>query len=281
MNKHKIITEIPLNEREEFKSFVETYRKQFIRSSEFLVNEVFEENADLIVSLKNHDVSSVIEMTREMVWHKYLIEEEKFNTALLKDLHRKIKTPAAILDEIIENSSDMRTGSGEYAGRVYPYIYQLSLSNTNSRRSRSGSVFQFIIYRIYRELGYEYDSQKKVGTKVFSQVGLGKVVDSVLPGVKQFEQNRRKTIIGTMKTSLRERWQEVVEEIHRTNIPQIFLLTVDEKISKEGAEKMSQHNVTLVVPQRIKVNLLQEMSNIISFEDYFFKEIPNIISYWK
>jgi hypothetical protein len=31
-----------------------------------------------------------------------------------------------------------------------------------------------------------------------------------------------------MKTSLRERWQEVAEEIERTKIPEIHLLTVDE-----------------------------------------------------
>jgi hypothetical protein len=34
-----------------------------------------------------------------------------------------------------------------------------------------------------------------------------------------------------MKTSLRERWQEVAEEIERTKIPEIHLLTVDEDIS--------------------------------------------------
>ena len=85
-----------------------------------------------------------------------------------------------------------------------------------------------------------------------------------------------------MKTSLRERWQEVVEEIHRTNIPEIFLLTMDDKISKSKADQMGQHNVTIVVPKSVAGNeKLANLKNIISFEEYFFEEIPSMLKYWE
>ncbi len=282
LKKSDVIVEIPVEEKGNFKKIIKVYRKKFIRNSESLVNEVFTENKPLIKDLKAGKASEVIEKAREFVWKKYLIEEEVFNTNLLTDLGILLETPKNILDGILKEGLDSRKLVGRYAGRVFPYIYELSLSNTNSRRSRSGSVFQYIIYRVYGELGYNFDSQKKVGKKIFSDAKLGKIVDSVLPGIKEFEEKRSKTIIGTMKTSLRERWQEVVEEIQRTGIPQIFLLTVDNEISQEKAEKMGRHNVTLVVPERLtKITPIKEMKNIISFEEYLFKEIPSTISYWK
>jgi hypothetical protein len=38
-----------------------------------------------------------------------------------------------------------------------------------------------------------------------------------LPDIESFSQRRDKTIIGTMKTTLRERWAEVIEEIARVS----------------------------------------------------------------
>ena len=124
----------------------------------------------------------------------------------MKDLHKVLKTPKKILDVLIENKITDKEGEellisirelcGEYAGRVFPYLYKQSLSNTQSRRSRSGKTFEAIIYKIYEVLDYKFDSQGKVGRKIFDEVGLGKKVDSILPGIKEFNQRRNKTIIG-------------------------------------------------------------------------------------
>ena len=78
-------------------------------------------------------------------------------------------------------------------------------------------------------------------------MGLGKKVDSILPNINCFSRRRNKTIIGTMKTTLRERWQEVAEEIERTKIPEIHLLTVDQEISSSKASEMANHNIVVVV----------------------------------
>jgi len=181
-------------------------------------------------------------------------------------------------EELIESIKEI---CGEYAGRVFPYIYRLALSNTQSRRSRAGKSFEAIIYKIYESLGYSYDSQSKVGRKTFSDLGLGKKVDSILPNIDCFAKRRNKTIIGTMKTTLRERWQEVAEEIERTKIPEIHLLTVDEDISKSKAQEMANHNIIIVTYDWVANSTsLAEMKNIISFEEYLFEEIPAILKFW-
>ncbi|OEY74141.1 restriction endonuclease [Haemophilus quentini] len=138
------------------------------------------------------------------------------------------------------------------------------------------------MYYLYEYLAFSFDSQAQVGKKTFTDLGLGKLVDSVLPGIAEFNSRRDKTIIGTMKTTLRERWQEVVEEVSRSNIPNIYLLTVDNDISDNKAVQMGTHNIVLVVLNEVKNQKhLKDKRSVIDFESYFLDEIPNIMKYWK
>lgn len=286
------IIDIPQEELEQFDTIIKKYRTEYIRSSQDIVDLVLKGNKNFQEQIKNKQISECIADLREVVWQEYLKNEVEFNAVVMKDLHKMLETPKNIMDNLLQNrifdkkgealTNEIKEICGEYAGRVFPYVYRLSLSNTQSRRSRAGKSFEAIIYKIYEELGYAYDSQSKVGRKLFDSVGLGKKVDSILPSIEAFQKRRNKTIIGTMKTSLRERWQEVAEEIQRTNIPIIHLLTVDDYISKSKAQEMANHNIVIVAYQSVaQSEELKGMKNIISFEEYLFDEIPNILNYWK
>ena len=286
-----IIIEIPKNEQEKFDSLIKQYRNKYIRTSNEIVEFVLKNNHDYLTQIESKQVSKCIASLRETVWQEYLLDEVNFNVILMRDLHKILQTPKEILDVLLNKDIIHKKGDeliktikeicGEYAGRVFPYIYRLSLSNTQSRRSRAGKSFEAIIYKIYENLGYEYDSQSKVGRKTFDSLGLGKKVDSILPNIDSFKKRRNKTIIGTMKTSLRERWQEVAEEIERTKIPEIHLLTADENITKSKAQEMANHNIIIVTYDWVADSeTLNSMKNIISFEEYLFEEIPAIINFW-
>ena len=286
-----LITEVPKDEQKSFDALIKEYRKKYIRTTEEILQYIVQANKKIIKQIQNKEVSESIQILRELVWQAYLADEVQFNAYLMKDLYTKLDTPKEMLDVLIEKNiilensekleESIRKTCGEYAGRVFPYIYRLSLSNTQSRRSRAGATFEYIIYYLYDVLGYNYDSQKKVGRKLFDTMGLGKKVDSIMPSIEAYAQRRNKTIIGTMKTSLRERWQEVAEEIERTKIPEIHLLTVDEDISLNKAKEMAQHNIIIVTYEWISnSDKLKEMKNITSFEEYFFKELPVIYTYW-
>lgn len=291
MKKIPFVIEIPEEEQNEFDKLIKQYRTKSIRSSQEIVDLILYENSNFQELIDSKKVSKCIAEMREIAWQEFLKDEVNFNAELMRNLHKLLKTPKEILDVLLSNDVVTRSGDdlldkvkevcGEYAGRVYPYIYRLSLSNTQSRRSRSGKTFEAIIYKIYESLGYEYDSQSKVGRKTFDELGLGKKVDSILPNVKCYSERRNKTVIGTMKTSLRERWQEVAEEIERTKIPEIHLLTADESIPKSKAQEMSNHNIIVVAYDWVaNSDSLKSMRNIISFEEYLFEEIPNILKFW-
>ena len=285
------IIDIPKSELKELDKLIRTYRNKHIRNSQEIVDKVFEENPKLLPKIKKGNVSKSIAELREIVWNEYLKDEVEFNVILMKDLYKILDTPKKILDLLLTNKITELEGEklreeivklcGEYAGRIFPYVYRISLSNTQSRRSRAGKTFEAIIYKIYDCLDYTYDSQSKVGRKTFTELGLGKKVDSILPNIQAYEKRRNKTIIGTMKTSLRERWQEVAEEIERTKIPEIHLLTVDETISRSKAQEMNNHNIIVVAYDWIaNSEPLKPMKNIISFEEYLFEEIPSILKFW-
>lgn len=286
------IVDIPQQEQEKFDAIIKKYRTEYIRTSQEIVDLVLSQNKNFRKLIKDQKVSECISELREIVWQEYLKNEVEFNAVVMKDLHKILETPKMIMENLLKNktfdkkgeelSNEIKEICGEYAGRVFPYVYRLSLSNTQSRRSRAGKSFEAIIYKIYEELGYSYDSQSKVGRKLFDSVGLGKKVDSILPSIEAFQKRRNKTIIGTMKTSLRERWQEVAEEIQRTNIPIIHLLTADNYISKSKAQEMANHNIVIVAYKNVaQSEELKGMKNIISFEEFLFDEIPNILTYWK
>lgn len=290
-NKISLFTEIPKSELKDFDKLIKSYRKKYIRTSQIIVDEIFDRYPYFVDNIKAKKISKSISELRTLIWSEYLEDEVNFNVKLVQDLYQLLDTPKEIINTLIDDKVISLKGKelkneiiklcGEYAGRIYPYIYRISLSTTQSRRSRAGKTFESIMYKVYDILDYPFDSQSKVGRKTFNEMGLGKKVDSVLPSIQAYSERRSKIIIGTMKTSLRERWQEVAEEIERTNLPSIHLLTVDEDITLSKAQEMNHHNITIVVYDWVAYSKeLNSMKNIISFEDYLFEEIPDILKYW-
>ncbi|CDF99324.1 type II restriction endonuclease [Avibacterium paragallinarum] len=290
----EILIKLSEKEEKEFSNFIKTKRNELISSPKDNAKKATKEHSKKVEKwLQDKKISQVIIYLREFAYNEYLKEEAIFNGVILKEISSKFDTPKEVIkiltdkliNENIQDSEEIRKRLvnlvGDYATHISPYIYQLCLSNTQSRRSRAGKTFEGIIYYLYEYFNYSFDSQTKVGKKCFSSLGLGKVVDSILPSVEAFNERRDKTIIGSMKTTLRERWQEVVEEVSRSNIPNIYLLTVDDDISESKAIQMGTHNIVLVVLDYVKKQShLKDKRSIIDFETYFFEEISTIQHYW-
>jgi vacuolar-type H+-ATPase subunit E/Vma4 len=193
-----VVTEIPADEQEVFDKLIKSCRSKYIRTSQEIVDKIFKENPDYLQKITNKEVSLSISELRGLVWNEYLKDEVNFNVILMQELHTTLKTPKHILELLVNEKitelkekellKEVRSLCGQYAGRVFPYIYKIALSNTNSRRSRAGKTFESIVYKVYDALGYEFDSQSKVGRKIFTELGLGKKVDSILPNINCYEQ---------------------------------------------------------------------------------------------
>lgn len=288
------LIKLDAEEEKKFANFIKITRSKFISAPKIAAQKATETNHDLITGLlEQKEVTQSIIQLRELAYEEFLKEESVFNSVILKEIGEKFSAPKAKLEELcaqlsLPDLSDLEALThtitelfGSYSGYISPYIYQLCLSNTQSRRSRAGKTFEGIIYFLYEYYKYPFESQASIGKKSFSELGLGKVVDSILPSINAFNQRRDKTIVGTMKTTLRERWQEVVEEVARSNLPNIHLLTVDDNIAANKAEQMARHNIVLVVRNDIKnADAMKEKRSIIDFETYFLDELPATLKFW-
>ncbi|MBO3700196.1 type II restriction endonuclease [Roseivirga sp. E12] len=290
-----LIFDLPEDELKWWKATIQGFRNNIVRKPSYYVFKVTGDELGDSSRFKD-DISSSISTLRENCWNIYLKDEVNFHKEVISHLvmHRDI--PRTILEKVIENNllSELEENRfnqselfaklslvvGDFAGRIMPYIYQLSLSTTNSRRSRAGSTFEALIdFFITRVYNYPYENQAVLGTKFYSENGVGKMVDGVIPSRQAYEQNRSKCLIITMKTTLRERWQEVVEELNRTNIPHIYLLTLDEGLTEGVLIQMKSQNITVVTYHWIKTKY-ENYDNVIDFDTLFKDEIPHTLNYW-
>ncbi len=243
---------------EEYLDDVKVERNSFFKSSFERAYQCFIElgydkkESDFFIN----NASYVVEEMRKQCWQDFLEEERAFTIHMMKRLIDKDYVSALASDKAIE-----------WYVETYPeHIYQLNLSNTQSRRSRAGKEFEDIIELILIGAGVPMDSQGNIGKESFVQKGLGKMVDAVSPGVVEFEENKRNTVLISAKTTLRERWQEVPEEMGRTGAREMFLATLDEKISDDVLNTLYEANIQVTTTKSIKESKYPNNSRVLSFE---------------
>lgn len=290
----KLVFELNETEQLWWKKTIQKFREKYIKAPREYIDDYLSGKI-ITLDIIKPDVSKFIFEVREGCWDIYIKDEINFHKEVILHLVKERELPKAILNEIIvedlfdknnliineHNIYDKLSSLvGDFAGRVMPYFYALSLSTTNSRRSRAGTTFEAIISYIMGIYKYPFEDQSSLGTAFYKSNGLGKMVDGIIPSKKSYEQNRSKCQVITMKTTLREGWQEVVEELNRTNIPHIYLLTLDNQLSEGVLQNMQHQNITVVNYDEIKEKY-KNYENIIAFSTFFNKEIPHVLSYWE
>ncbi len=244
---------------EQYLALVKTERNTFFKNSFDRAYQSFIEleydKKDISFFIDN--ASSVVEKMREQCWADFLKEENDFTIYMMKEL----------IPTLNYSGMDAKDAIGKYLEAYPEHIYQLCLSNTQSRRSRAGKEFEHIIELILIGSGVPIDSQGNVGKDYFVEKGLGKLVDTVSPGVTEYEINKRNVVLISAKTTLRERWQEVPEEMGRTGAREMFLATLDENVSENVLSTLYEANIQLTTTKKNKEANYVNNDRILTFED--------------
>lgn len=246
-------------EIEEYKKIIAMERNNFFKNS---FDRAYQAFIELGLDKKKSEyfeknASAAIENMRSQCWTDFLKEESEFTSYMMKKLIPTLSYKGLSVNEALEYYID-----------TYPeHIYQLCLSNTQSRRSRAGKEFEHILELILIGAGIPIDSQGNIGKENFVEKGLGKLVDTVSPGVTEFEINKRNCVLISAKTTLRERWQEVPEEMGRTGAREMFLATLDEHITKPVLDTLYEANIQLTTTAANKKAQYAKNSRILTFED--------------
>ena len=146
------------------------------------------------------------------------------------------------------------------------------LSLSNSRKVRSGAVFEKILERMLTHLSYPLDIQKKVDNKK---------VDFVLPSINFYNNDPLNSILLSAKRTLRERWKQVVPEANKSNL--FFLATIDEDITADQLKEMQKHRVFIVNTKK-NINYIshyKEANNMISFEHFIDFYLDHQMKSWE
>lgn len=247
-------------ELEVYKKFVKKQRKKYF-SEDMPYNFIYRQFEKGGFTKKSttyffDNASAIIDFLRTESWKEFQSKEHQFTSKMLSSLYSESDVEKMSSSEAI----------AWFVEKFPMHIYNLNLSNTQSRRSRAGKEFEAIIELILIGADIPMDSQGNIGKKFFVDKGLGKLVDIVSPGSVEYVLNKRDTVLISAKTTLRERWQEVPEEMGRTGAREMFLVTLDDTISKEVIENLNDANIQVVTTKSLKQEKYAAYHSVISFE---------------
>lgn len=250
---------MPSIDAEHFKEYVKSERKEHFITPFGLAYKSF---CDLGFDQKDKDyflnnASDYILAMRQKCWDEFVPFEKDFTTRMLAYLINIEKVSKMTPVEAIK----------DFTSEYPQHIYDLSLSNTQSRRSRAGKEFEAILELMLIGAGVPADTQGAIGKTYFQTHQIGKLVDFVTPGVVQYLANKRNTMLISAKTTLRERWQEVPEEVNRTGIREMYLATLDDSFSAETLRILYEANVIVVTTKAIKEAKYNDSNRVITFEE--------------
>lgn len=140
--------------------------------------------------------------------------------------------------------------------RIYD-VYEVMLRASQARRSRVGRSFEDHIAVMMKDGDVPFTEQPIIGKRR---------PDFALPRIR-FSVGQ--SLILTAKTTLRERWQQVINE---TKGRPIYLATVDDRVTSSVIEDLGSAGVYLVVPEALKFSEDTEYRrypHVLTFTDFF------------
>lgn len=271
----------------EFEKFQKFYRKERgkqMGSSLDYSNYIFKKygyDKKPLDYFKDHPDDFIYSM-REKAWSEFVPFEKEFTVNMVEELMDKtahMDTFKAII-ESGKSSDDITKEVIKVFTELYDeHLYQLHLSNTQSRRSRAGTEFEGIVNKLLTYNNIRSDTQGVIGQKAFEKAGLGKAVDHVVPGIEEYKVNKQRCMLISSKTTLRERWAEVSEEIQRTGAHMVYLVTLDDGITNEVVKNASVHNIVLVLPDELKKEQFPRNQKVIGISE-LLKHANDVMAYW-
>jgi len=159
--------------------------------------------------------------------------------------------------------------SATAAVRGFASLNSIFLSASQQRKSRAAKSFETHLAAMLKAGGVRFEAQAILGQRR---------PDFVLPdqATVALDTQRRyeDAAILSAKTTLRERWKQITHE--RFNCA-IFLATVDDRVSKEALADLQKAEITLVVPESLKMKTNESLyyhdTNVISFREFFDEEL--------
>ena len=239
----------------DWENLIRNTRSNFIKDETHYIKLAVEKNIKII-----DDTSNFIKKVRSDAYHEFFLKDEYiFSKNILKNL-----------SDLTEYNKE-QNNTHQFIDKYFEHIYKLCLSNTQSRRSRAGDGFETLVEKIliHKKIPYQ---DKSLLTDNNLEV---KEIDFIIPSKEQYIADKKKVIAISCKTSLRERWEQVVAEKDHIGLKEILLFTIGDDLKKNN-KRITERGIIIVTFPEIKKKYPKE-ENVITFEDAFNKYIPKFL----
>ncbi len=103
----------------------------------------------------------------------------------------------------------------------------------------------------------------------------------MIPNDVAFNKNPTAAAIVSAKRTLRERWREVVEELHKMRSPNIFLATADYNVGKSHVQEIcGNYRIHLIVWDEVKEKYVDEPL-VLGYTEWANNRIPLLKQFWR
>ncbi len=172
--------------------------------------------------------------------------------------------------EEISKQKGFRRGVFVLLESLYPDLRRAFLSVSQGRKSRGGASFEQQFALLLEYAGYSFKQQARRYR-----------TDFVFPSEKAFDQNRVICVVASLKRTLRERWQEVVGELTQLAAPNVYLVTMDERVSKGHVKGICDDNpLHLVVWDKVKQKYSSH-PRVLGFTEFAQSRLAQLEAQWK
>jgi hypothetical protein len=239
----------------DWENLIRNTRSNFIKDETHYIKLAVEKNIKII-----DDTSNFIKKVRSDAYHEFFLKDEYiFSKNILKNL-----------SDLTEYNKE-QNNTHQFIDEYFEHIYKLCLSNTQSRRSRAGDGFETLVEKIliHKKIPYQ---DKSLLTENNLEV---KEIDFIIPSKEQYIADKKKVIAISCKTSLRERWEQVVAEKDHIGLKEILLFTIGDDLKKNN-KRITERGIIIVTFPEIKKKYPKE-KNVITFEEAFDKYIPKFV----
>lgn len=129
---------------------------------------------------------------------------------------------------------------------IWDTAIRFEKSASQMRKARAGSAFELYVQKILAKMGIPSEKSTGVHREELNRT------DLVVPNRKIASKQPDRAKFLSIKTTLAERWKQVVPEQNRGWA--IYLLTLDENISPSKAKDIDKSGIVLFVRDELKEN---------------------------
>jgi hypothetical protein len=104
--------------------------------------------------------------------------------------------------------------------------------------------------------------------------------DFILPSTELLDKDRPKAVLLSAKRTLRERWQEVVDELQRVGCPNTYLATTDESFTKNVVAEIKKRNIYLVVWDHVSAEKFPQEPAVIGYSKFIHDLTQHFLPRW-